>query len=96
MKQNDDDLFPQTIEEDVAEIDPVGVLQALLRCAARSARRVWHLLRPQSPASGMFDKATAPARCQLCRAGFAARCWYRIRARRYATEAVNGLPRQHQ
>jgi hypothetical protein len=52
MKPNDGGLFPQTIEEGVAEIDPVGVLQALLRCAARGARRVWDLLRPQSPASG--------------------------------------------
>ena len=52
MKPNDDGLFPQAIEEDVAETDPEGVLKALLRCAARSDRRVWDLLPPQSPASG--------------------------------------------
>ena len=52
MQRNDDGFFPQTIEEDAAEIDPVGVLQAPPRRVGRSARRVLDLLRPQSPASG--------------------------------------------
>jgi hypothetical protein len=31
MNSNDDGLFARTVVEDMAEIDPVGVLQALLR-----------------------------------------------------------------
>ncbi len=50
QQQNENQIMtfvPQAIEEDAAEIDPVGVLQALARLAGRSARRVWDLVRPQ-------------------------------------------------
>ena len=92
MKPNDDGLFPQAIEEGVAEIDPVGVLQALLRCAARKRSACMGPI-PASVArpAGVFDKAAAPAGCRP-----RLRCSFLVPDSRKAlrNEAVNGLPRR--